>query len=113
MKVEFSTGSVLSQDGKQLIIPYSEFIKAEKDDSEFESYCFATNAFFMSYGANFFLDWRNFKTIRKHLNRNGVVIITAVQERYTRNVYPDVFVSNDNIAQRIDLTETYNGDVDK
>ena len=38
-----------------------------------------------------------------YIEKGGAVIITIVEERYSRNVYPEVFVSNNNKLKRVEL----------
>lgn len=49
------------------------------------------------------LDQLNMKKILSALEKGGTVIITMVEERYPRNVYPEVFVSNNNKLKRVQL----------
>ncbi len=92
MKVEFLTNTD-TEDGRQVFIPASEFLKAEKDDSEFESFAFATHAFFALYKIDRFITGAEYDYIRRFLNKNGAVIITTVEDRYTKRIYPEVYVS--------------------
>ena len=46
MKVEFLINTEIN-DGRQIFIEASEFIKAQKDDEEFDSFAFAAHAFFL------------------------------------------------------------------
>ena len=102
MKVEFLVNTDIG-DGRQIFITASEFNKAAKDEEEFNSFAFATDAFFSYYGTDRFIDRAEYDYIQKFLDKNGAVIITAVEERYSRHIYPEVYVSNNNRLKRIDL----------
>lgn len=81
MKVEFLVNTDIN-DGRQIFIQESEFKKAKNDEEEFNSFAFATHCLFSFCGA---------------------VIITVVEEKYPRRVYPEVFVSNNNKLKRVQL----------
>ncbi len=102
MKVEFLVNTDIG-DGRQIFITASEFNKAAKDEEEFNSFAFATDVFFSYYGSDRFIDRAEYDYIRKFLDKSGAVIITAVEGRYPRRIYPEVFVSNNNKLKRIDL----------
>lgn len=102
MKVEFLINTALG-DGKQLFITASEFNKGMKDEDEFNSFGFATEAFFATYDIYRFIDKREYEHIRKHLDKNGAVIISAEEIPYTRKIIPCVYVSNNNKLKYIDL----------
>lgn len=105
MKVEFLVNTALG-DGRQIFISASEFIKAEKNEDEYNSFAFATEAFFSMYGSeSFFVDRDHYDVIRQNLDKAGAVIITAYKEReYSRNVNVEVFVSNNNQPRRVDFS---------
>lgn len=104
MKVEFLIDTEIG-DGRQIFISASEFNKAANNIEEFDSFAFATNAFFSLYGSDRFIDKYEYNHIRKFLEKNGAVIITAREERYPRIVYPEVYVSNNNRLKYIDLSK--------
>ena len=104
MKVEFLVNTDL-EGGRQLFIEASEFNKAATDDEEFDSFAFATHAFFSFYGINWYVNRDEYDLILKQLGKNGAVIITAIEEKYPTHIYPEVFVSNNNKRKRIDLNE--------
>lgn len=102
MKVEFLLNEEIN-DGRQLFIRESEFKKAHNDEEEFNSFAFATNCLFSFYGVDDFINKEEYEIILKHIEKNGAVIITIVQERYPRKAFPEVYVSNNNRLKRIDL----------
>lgn len=103
MKVEFLVNTGIN-DGRQILIQEAEFKKANTDDEEFDSFAFATNCLFSLYGCpNDFITRDEYEIILSALEKGGAVIITIVEERYPRNVYPEVFVSNNNKLKIIQL----------
>ena len=102
MKVEFLVNTDIG-DGRQLFITASEFNKAVKDKEEFNSFAFATEVFFSYYGSDRLIYRAEYDYIQKFLDKNGAVIITAVEERYPTHIYPEVYISNNNRLKRIDL----------
>lgn len=102
MKVEFLVNTDIN-DGRQIFIPASEYMKAKNNDEEFNSFAFATHALFLFYGQDDFINREEYEKILKQLEKNGAVIITIVEERYPRRIYPEVFVSNNNKLKRVDL----------
>ena len=102
MNVEFLVNTSIN-DGRQLFIKASEFLKADKDEEEFNSFAFATHALFCFYGVNDFITRDVYERIKKELDKNGAVIITMVEERYPRRVFPEVFVSNNNKLKLLNL----------
>ena len=103
MKVEFLINSEIN-DGRQIFIQEAEFKKAKTNSEEFYSFAFATNCLFAFYGCpDGFIDRNVYEKILSNLEKGGAVIITIVEERYPRNIYPEVFVSNDNKLKRINL----------
>lgn len=104
MKVEFLVNQDIN-DGRQLFIQESEFKKAHKDEEEFNSFAFATQCLFSLYGCDDFIKIDEYEIILKHLEKNGVVIITIVEERYPRRLFPEVYVSNNNRLKKIDLSD--------
>ena len=98
MKVEFIN------EGKQIFIEESEFKKAKNNDEEYYNFAFATNCLFALFGkSDDFIHRDEYEKILSKLDKGGAVIITLIEERYTRNVYPEVFVSNNNRRRRGDL----------
>ena len=110
MKVEFLVNTDIG-DGRQIFIHASEFNKAANDEDEFNSFAFATEAFFSHYGIDRFINSTEYDYIQKFLDKNGAVIITAVEERYPRRIYPEVYISNNNKLKRIDLDAAYKEEV--
>ena len=104
MKVEFLVNSDIVG-GRQIFIAASEFNKAAKDEEEFNSFAFATHAFFSFYGLDSFISRSEYDYIQKFLDKNGAVIITAIEERYPRRIYREVYVSNNNKMRRINLED--------
>ena len=102
MKVEFLINTEIN-DGRQIFIEASEFIKAQKDDEEFDSFAFATHAFFLFYGSDDFIGRDEYEKILRVLDKNGAVIITVVEEKYSRRILPEVYVSNNNRLRKVDL----------
>ena len=62
MRVEFLTNTEIN-DGRQIFIEASEFMKAKKDDEEFNSFAFATHALFSFYGRDDFIDRKDRKSV--------------------------------------------------
>ena len=104
MRVEFLINTEIN-DGRQIFIEASEFMKAKKDDEEFNSFAFATHALFSFYGRDNFIDRNQYEKILQMLDKNGAVIITVVEERYSRRIFPEVYVSNNNRLKMVDLLE--------
>ena len=105
MKVEFIVNADIN-DGRQIFIQESEFRKAKKNEEEYNSFAFATNCLFAFYGyPDDFINPDEYEKILSCLGKGGAVIITIVEERYPRKVYPEVFVSNSNKLKRVDLME--------
>lgn len=102
MKVEFLTDTEIN-DGRQIFVEASEFVKAKKDDEEFNSFAFATHALFSFYGRDDFIHRDEYEKILQILDENGAVIITVVEERYPRRIFPEVYVSNSNRLKKVDL----------
>ncbi len=102
MKVEFLVNESIN-DGRQIFIQESEFKKAQNNDDEFNSFAFATNCLFTFYGCNDFINRKEYEKILSNLDKGGAVIITIVEDRYSRNIYPEVFVSNNNKLKQIEI----------
>lgn len=102
MRVEFLTNAEIN-DGRQIFIEASEFMKAKKDDGEFDSFAFATHALFSFYGKDDFIDRNEYEKILDLLDKNGAVIITVVEEKYPRRIFPEVYVSNNNRLKMVEL----------
>ena len=103
MKVEFLVNTEIN-DGRQIFIQEAEFRKAKNDEEEFNSFAFATNCLFAFYGcSDDFIRPVEYEKLLSALEKGGTVIITMVEERYPRNVYPEVFVSNNNKLKRVQL----------
>ena len=102
MNVEFLVNQELN-DGRQLFITEKEFKKAAKNEDEFNSFAFATECFFAYYGLDTFINAREYETIRQELTAGGAVIITVVEEKYPRNCFPEVYVSNHNRLKSVEI----------
>lgn len=102
MRVGFLTNAEIN-DGRQIFIEASEFMKAKKDDEEFDSFAFATHALFSFYGKDDFIDRNEYEKILDLLDKNGAVIITVVEEKYPRRIFPEVYVSNNNRLKMVEL----------
>lgn len=103
MRVEFLVNTEIN-DGYQIFIQEAEFRKAKNNEEEFNSFAFATNCLFAFYGCpNDFINSVEYEKILSALEKDGAVIITIVEERYPRNVYPEVFVSNNNKLKKVQL----------
>ena len=71
---------------------------------EYNSFAFATNCLFAFYGlSEDFIRPDEYEKILSALEKGGAVIITVVEEKYPRRVYPKVFVSNNNKLKRVQL----------
>ena len=55
------------------------------------------------YGIKGFICREEYEKILSCLEKGGAVIITLVDDRYRREVYPEVFVSNNNRLKRVEL----------
>ncbi len=102
MRVEFLTNAEMN-DGRQIFIEATEFMKAKKDEEEFNSFAFATHALFSFYGSDDFIDRNEYEKILNMLDKNGAVIITIVEEKYPRRIFPEVYVSNNNRLKMVEL----------
>lgn len=103
MKVEFIVNTDIN-DGCQIFIEESEFRKAKNNKEEYNNFAFATNCLFAFYGyPDDFIHVDEYEKILSCLGKGGAVIITIVEERYPRNAYPEVFVSNKNKRKRVEL----------
>ena len=103
MKVEFLVNQGIN-DGCQIFIQEAEFKKAKNNEDEYNSFAFATNCLFAFYGcSDDFINPTEYEKILSNLNKGGAVIITIVEEKYPRKIYPEVFVSNDNKIKKIEL----------
>lgn len=103
MKVEFLVNTDIN-DGRQIFIQEAEFKKAKKDEEEYNSFAFATNCLFAFYGlSDDFIRPDEYEKILSDLEKGGAVIITVVEEKYPRRVYPEVFVSNNNKLKKVQL----------
>lgn len=103
MKVEFLVNTDIN-DGRQIFIQEAEFKKAKNDEEEFNSFAFATNCLFAFYGlSDDFIRPDEYEKILSSLEKGGAVIITIVEEKYPRRVYPEVFVSNNNKLKKVQL----------
>ena len=103
MKVEFLVNTDIN-DGRQIFIQEAEFKKAKDNEEEFNSFAFATNCLFAFYGCpDDFINPNEYEKILSALEKGGAVIITIFEEKYPQNVYPEVFVSNNNKLKKIQL----------
>lgn len=103
MKVEFIVNAELN-DGRQIFIQESEFKKAKDNEEEFNSFAFATNCLFAFYNCpDEYIYPDEYDKILGNLEKGGTVIISIVEEKYPRRVYPEVFVSNNNKLKRVVL----------
>ena len=103
MKVEFLRNQLIN-DGCQIFIEESEFKKAKNNDEEYDSFAFATNCLFSIYGSPYdYIKPEEYKKILSKLNKGGAVIITVIKEDYDRRIYPEVFISNNNKIEKIEL----------
>lgn len=103
MIVEFLVNQGIN-DGREILIQESEFKKAKDDDEEYNSFAFATECLFAYYGRkNDIIRPDEYEKILSNLEKGGAVIITIVEDRYSRELYPEVFVSKNNKLKRIDL----------
>ena len=104
MKVEFLVNTDIMMVDKSLI-QEAEFKKAKDNEEEFNSFAFATNCLFAFYGCpDDFISPYEYEKILSALEKGGVgYSITIVEEKYPQNVYPEVFVSNNNKLKKIQL----------
>jgi len=100
VRVEFLVNTQIN-DGRQIFIQESEFKKAKNDDEEFNSFAFATHCLFSFYGADDIIRKDEYLKILDCLGKDGAVIITIVEDN--RRVYPEVFVSNKNKLELVEL----------
>lgn len=104
MKVELLVNQQLGSDGRQLFIEGSEFIKAKKNDDEYDSFAFSTEAFFNWYGLKSFINPDEYEKILPHVSKNGAVII-SVESAWQHRFDPMkvVYVVNNNKLERIEF----------
>lgn len=103
MKVEFLMNEGIN-DGYQIFIQESEFKKAKDNDEEYNSFAFATNCLFAFYNRpDDYIHRSEYEKILSNLDKGGAVVITIVEDRYPRNICPEVFVSNNNRLKKIEL----------
>ena len=103
MKVEFFVNEEIN-DGRQIFIQESEFRKAKDNDEEFNSFAFATHCLFSFYGyLDDYISRYEYETILSNLEKGGSVIISLIQDQYSRGLYRDIYVSNNNKLKRINL----------
>ena len=90
--------------------------KSKKNEEEYNSFAFATNCLLAFYGSDDFIKQDEYEKILSCLEKGGAVIITIVEERYSRNVYPEVLVSNNNklkwVGKVISICKDNNENVD-
>lgn len=103
MKVEFLVNEDIN-DGYQIFIQEAEFKKAKNNEDEYNSFAFATNCLFAFYGyPDEFINPNEYEKILSNLDKGGAVIITVVEEKHPKRMYPEVFVSNNNRIKKIEL----------
>ena len=102
MNVEFLINEALGN-GTQLFIPANEFLKAYNDRNEFDSFRLATECYFSRFGLNAYFGIKEYNTIKPHVDKNGAVIITVIEERYPIRIIAEVYVSNNNKLKKIDI----------
>ena len=103
MKVEFIVNADIN-DGRQIFIQESEWRRAKDNEEEQNSFAFATNCLCAFYGyPDDFINPDEYEKILSCLDKGGAVIISIVEEKYPRRVYPEVFVSNNNKLKRVEL----------
>lgn len=103
MKVEFLVNEDIN-DGYQIFIQEAEFKKAKNNEDEYNSFAFATNCLFAFYGyPDEFINPNEYEKILSNLDKGGAVIITVVEEKCPKRMYPEVFVSNNNRIKKIEL----------
>lgn len=103
MKVEFLVNEDIN-DGYQIFIQEVEFKKAKNNEDEYNSFAFATNCLFAFYGyPDKFINPNEYEKILSNLDKGGAVIITVVEEKYPKRIYPEVFVSNNNRLKRVEI----------
>lgn len=103
MKVEFLVNEGIN-DGRQIFIAEAEFRKAKDDEDEFNSFAFATNCLYAFYGyPDLFITPEEYDIILNSLEKGGAVIISIMEERYPRRVYPEVYVLNNNRIKKVTI----------
>lgn len=55
------------------------------------------------YGSDDFIRRDEYEKILRVLDKNGAVIITVVEEKYSRRILSEVYVSNNNRLRKVDL----------
>ena len=104
MKVEFTYDD---NNGYQIVILYNEFIKADKDDDEFNSFAYATDCFFTKNGnKGLFIDRADYNEIKKDLKKGEAVIITVLSTGNFNEYTAKVFVTN-NFQRRVVNTKEF------
>ena len=104
MRVEYLVNKPIGYDGRQLFIEGSEFLKAKNNDDEFNSFAYATEAFFRYFGLDRIIYKSEYVQLITKVNKQSAIIITVESESQYRLVpYPVVYIANNNKYELIDL----------
>lgn len=105
MKVEFWSSP---ENGAELLIPASEFVKAKKSAAEFQSLAHASEAFSAILGFDYSISEREYALVNKRLDKGGTVILFFTEEG---RAVLEISDSNNHV-ERITLNETALGHFD-
>lgn len=98
MKVEFLESDMY---GAELCVSATEFLKAKKDNVEFDSLVHATEAFSALLGLDYCISRNEYDAVVNRLDNTGVVIFTVCEDKYPSRRWCEVFVSKNNQPERI------------
>lgn len=98
MKVEFLESDIL---GVELFISASDFLKAEKNEKEYDSLVHATEAFANLFGIEYHISTDEYRTVVSCLDKNSAVIFTIGESQYPTRRWCEILISNNNQLQKI------------
>lgn len=98
MKVEFLDSDVL---GPELFVSASEFLKAEKNNTEYESLAHATEAFANLFGVDYHISEEEYNAVISQMEKTGAVIFTIGEDKYPTRRWCEIYVSNNNQPQKV------------
>lgn len=98
MKVEFLDSDVF---GPELFVSASEFLKAEKNNKEYESLAHATEAFANLFGVEYHISEDEYDAVISQLEKTGAVIFTICEDKYPTRRWCEIYVSNNNQLQKV------------
>lgn len=99
MKVEFADCELGI--GVGLYVAGSEFLKADKSKDEYCSLAAATNAFYNLHDVDYYIDQRDYDTVKQWVKASGAVIFTIASDRFGHRNWFEIYVSVDNRYSKI------------